>query len=135
MYIKMLSKPLATIALLAISALGELSGFSTVDRSFGAMIKRQGGYYPTTHLCGAGATCAEACGLGQITCPSSFGIFCYDPTIGDTCCPNLAGGRVLTFLFVCVLADSSPRLLLSRLLLLLRFDRHDLLLPRRHVAL
>ncbi|KAF2183408.1 hypothetical protein K469DRAFT_635392 [Zopfia rhizophila CBS 207.26] len=55
------------------------------------MMKRQGGYYPTTHLCGKGDTCAEACGPTQVQCPSESGLYCYDPTIGDHCCPDGTG--------------------------------------------
>jgi len=87
----MVSKTLAVVSFLAASVYGELSGFSMMDNSFGSMIKRQGGYYPTTHTCGQGTTCAEACGVGQITCPSTSGLYCYDPTIGDTCCPDGTG--------------------------------------------
>lgn len=88
----MVSKTLVVVFFLAASVYGELSGFSMMDNSFGSMIKRQGGYYPTTHTCGQGATCEEACGAGQITCPStSSTMYCYDPTIGDTCCPDGSG--------------------------------------------
>lgn len=87
----MVSKTLAVVSFLAASVYGELSGFSNMDNSFGSMIKRQGGYYPTTHTCGQGTTCEEACGAGQITCPSTSGLYCYDPAIGDTCCPDGTG--------------------------------------------
>ena len=91
----MVSKTLTVVSfLLAASVYGEPFGFSKMDNSFGAMIKRQGGYYPTTHTCGQGATCEEACGAGQITCPStSSTMYCYDPTIGDTCCPDGSGSQ------------------------------------------
>ncbi|KAF2466904.1 uncharacterized protein BDR25DRAFT_236045 [Lindgomyces ingoldianus] len=55
------------------------------------MQKRQGGYYPTTHFCGRGDTCAEACGATYVQCPSDAGIYCYDPTIGEHCCPDGTG--------------------------------------------
>jgi len=60
---------------------------------FGAMMKRQGGYYPGTHLCGQGDTCAEACGPTEITCPSDpgTGLYCYDPVAGDHCCSDGSG--------------------------------------------
>jgi len=87
----MLATTLAIVSFLAASAYCDVPGFSTADRTFGAMMKRQNGYYPTTHHCGSGDTCAEACGVGQETCPSSSGLYCYDPTAGDICCPDLSG--------------------------------------------
>ena len=89
----MVSKTLAVVSFLAASVYGELSEFSMMDNSFGSMIKRQGGYYPTTHTCGQGTTCEEACGAGQVTCPSTSGLYCYDPAIGDTCCPDGTGSQ------------------------------------------
>lgn len=67
--------------------------FYSPAHDFGAMMKRQGGYYPTTHNCGTGETCAEACGPTEVTCPSSSDLYCYDPTIGQTCCPDLSGSK------------------------------------------
>lgn len=89
----MLLNALHVLSILAASVHGQLPDFSTPDRTFGAMVKRQGGYYPSTHQCGEGATCAEACGVGQEQCPSTSGIVCFDPTIGDTCCPDGTGSE------------------------------------------
>jgi hypothetical protein len=52
------------------------------------LTKRQAGYQPTQTYCNPGDTCAEACGAGYETCPSSDGdLHCYDPTIKQACCP------------------------------------------------
>lgn len=68
------------------------SEFYSSVNTFGAMLKRQGGgYHPTTHICGQGDTCAEACGPTTVQCPSKSGLYCYDPTVGEHCCPDLTG--------------------------------------------
>lgn len=87
----MLTKALA-LAAISTAILAE-DFFSPNHLNFGAMMKRQGGYYPTTHPCGQGDTCAEACGPTEITCPSApgTGLYCYDPTIGDHCCADGSG--------------------------------------------
>ncbi|KAF2794690.1 hypothetical protein K505DRAFT_201982, partial [Melanomma pulvis-pyrius CBS 109.77] len=83
------------LAFLTASALG--ADFYTPVHDFGAMLKRgdallkRQGYYPTTHLCGKGSTCAEACGPTQIQCPSDYGLYCYDPAVGDHCCTDGTG--------------------------------------------
>ncbi|KAI0406200.1 hypothetical protein F4802DRAFT_121000 [Xylaria palmicola] len=49
------------------------------------------GYSPTEQLCGAGDTCAEACGKGSKQCTSKDGVtHCFNPSKKETCCP---GGR------------------------------------------
>ncbi|PQE33737.1 prp 4 C domain-containing protein [Rutstroemia sp. NJR-2017a WRK4] len=56
--------------------------------------KRQAGYDPSdfTSSCGSGATCAEACGAGYETCPSTDGsLDCFSPTKKETCCPYGTG--------------------------------------------
>ncbi|ORY00102.1 hypothetical protein BCR34DRAFT_494877 [Clohesyomyces aquaticus] len=58
---------------------------------FGAMQKRQAGYYPTTHICGVGDTCQEACGPDSVQCPSNEGIYCFEPKLGEHCCPDGSG--------------------------------------------
>jgi hypothetical protein len=84
----MLTKTLA-LAILSTAVLG--SEFYSPANPFGAMMKRQAGYYPTTHLCGSGDTCAEACGATYEQCPSSSGLYCYEPSLGDHCCPDNTG--------------------------------------------
>ncbi|KAH8886173.1 hypothetical protein GQ53DRAFT_828179 [Thozetella sp. PMI_491] len=60
-------------------------------------MKRQSGYQPTATACSEGATCADSCGPGYITCDDSnnpspeFSLYCYDPNIGETCCSDLTG--------------------------------------------
>jgi hypothetical protein len=63
---------------------------ATHNELFGLM-KRQEGYAPKPHTCGAGATCAEACGPTQIECPSDSGKHCYDPSIKQICCSDGSG--------------------------------------------
>ena len=88
-----------TIAFLTTSVLG--ADFYSPVHDFGVMLKRgeammkRQGYYPTTHLCGQGETCAEACGPTQVQCPSDAGLYCYDPTVGDHCCPDGTGSKSL----------------------------------------
>jgi hypothetical protein len=80
---------------LATSVLGA-QFHSNVKYDFGAMLKRgeviakRQGYYPTTEPCGEGDTCAEACGATQIQCPSSYGMYCYEPSLSH-CCNDLTG--------------------------------------------
>jgi len=89
-----------TVALLTTSVLS--ADFYTPGNDFGAMLKRgdallkRQGYYPTTHLCGKGDTCAEACGPTQIQCPSTSGLYCYDPAVGDHCCTDGTGNSCST---------------------------------------
>lgn len=68
-----------------------------VSHDFGAMLKRgeslakRQGYYPTSKPCGSGATCAEACGAGQVECPADAGRgVCFDPS-QSRCCPDGSG--------------------------------------------
>lgn len=50
------------------------------------------GYQPEQAACGAGSTCEEACGAGYTTCASSDSkIHCFNPTVGEVCCPNKSG--------------------------------------------
>ncbi|KAH7125642.1 hypothetical protein B0J11DRAFT_311333 [Dendryphion nanum] len=89
----MLSQVLS-FGLLVNVALG--SEFFSPTDNFGAMFpradlgKRQG-YYPGTKTCGKGNTCAEACGPTQVQCPSKSGIYCFDPAVGQQCCPDMTG--------------------------------------------
>ncbi|KAF2690680.1 hypothetical protein K458DRAFT_412029 [Lentithecium fluviatile CBS 122367] len=70
--------------------------YQAAHYDFGAMLKRgealakRQGYYPTTTPCGDGDTCAEACGAETVQCPSSSGLYCFDPTLG-ACCPDNSG--------------------------------------------
>lgn len=67
-------------------------GFMSSNPTLLDLMKRQAGYQPTQHKCGNGATCADACGAGYITCPSNDGqTHCYDPDIKETCCPDGTG--------------------------------------------
>ncbi|KAF2732411.1 hypothetical protein EJ04DRAFT_578370 [Polyplosphaeria fusca] len=84
----MLSKTL-TFAALSTAVLA--AEFYSPANTFGAMMKRQGGYHPTTHLCGQGETCQEACGPTYVQCPSDSGLYCYDESQGYHCCPDGTG--------------------------------------------
>ncbi|KAJ2907334.1 hypothetical protein MKZ38_003190 [Zalerion maritima] len=47
------------------------------------------GYQPEQTFCGAGDTCAEACGTGFDQCASTDGLsHCYDTTAGESCCKD-----------------------------------------------
>lgn len=56
------------------------------------------GYQPTETSCGLGDTCAIACGAGFEQCASTDQSVrhCYNPTIGDICCPDLSGSKFLS---------------------------------------
>lgn len=83
-----------SLSLLVTAALG--SDFYSPADNFGAMFprgelgKRQG-YYPGTKYCGKGTTCTEACGPTHVQCPSKSGLYCFDPAVGQHCCPDLTG--------------------------------------------
>ncbi|KAF2275219.1 uncharacterized protein EI97DRAFT_81529 [Westerdykella ornata] len=87
---------LISLGLMATTALAASGAFSPVHH-FGAMHprdslgKRQNGYYPSTSYCGPGDTCEESCGPTYKTCPSKEDLYCFDPTIGEQCCPDLSG--------------------------------------------
>lgn len=49
-------------------------------------------YQPTQAVCGAGATCEEACGKGFTPCASGDDeVHCFNPSAAEICCPNLTG--------------------------------------------
>jgi hypothetical protein len=83
-----------TLALFITSVLGTnfhaAQDFGAMLRRGDAILKRQG-YYPTTHYCGEGDTCAEACGPTYVQCPSNADTYCYDPSVGDHCCRDGTG--------------------------------------------
>jgi hypothetical protein len=56
------------------------------------------GYPPEFGSCGSGTTCADACGSEFEACnaSTSLSLFCYNPSRGQTCCPN-GSGRKCTF--------------------------------------
>jgi hypothetical protein len=85
-----------SISLMASTAIA--SGAFSPVHPFGAMLPRDAlnkrqGYYPTTSYCGPGDTCAESCGPTYETCPSREDLYCFDPTIGEQCCPDLSGSE------------------------------------------
>lgn len=50
------------------------------------------GYSPETTKCGAGNTCAEACGAGFAECPSNDGVsHCFNPEAKQNCCQDGSG--------------------------------------------
>jgi hypothetical protein len=66
----------------------------TSARSLFAVARRDEnpGYQPAQAMCNAGNTCSEACGGGYETCASSDNeIHCFNPTIGEVCCPSQSG--------------------------------------------
>ncbi|KAF2127375.1 hypothetical protein P153DRAFT_424623 [Dothidotthia symphoricarpi CBS 119687] len=86
-----------TIAILSTTSLA--SQAFTNANAFGAMLRRgdaiakRQGYTPDTVLCGSGDTCEEACGAGQVECPSSSisTLYCHDSTDGSHCCSDGSG--------------------------------------------
>ncbi|KAF2834945.1 hypothetical protein M501DRAFT_1061327 [Patellaria atrata CBS 101060] len=63
-----------------------------------ALLPRQDGYPPQYGACDSGETCAEACGSAFEPCEAStdLALFCYDPSAGQTCCPNGRGTKKKT---------------------------------------
>lgn len=68
---------------------------SNSSLSHGYIHERQSGYNPDFGSCGIGTTCSDACGDGFITCPANtdMALFCYNPTVGQTCCNNGDGRK------------------------------------------
>ncbi|KAH8900032.1 hypothetical protein GQ53DRAFT_816067 [Thozetella sp. PMI_491] len=60
---------------------------------FGVERRQTGdGYQPTQSECGAGVTCADACGAGYQTCTSGDNaVHCFNPAAAETCCPDGTG--------------------------------------------
>ncbi|RDW83106.1 hypothetical protein BP5796_04597 [Coleophoma crateriformis] len=68
-------------------------GSGAFNKALGLSRRYDQGYQPTQDTCGSGNTCAEACGMGYITCDSSVdeGSHCFNPDAGEKCCPNNSG--------------------------------------------
>ncbi|KAI1760860.1 hypothetical protein GGR53DRAFT_60391 [Hypoxylon sp. FL1150] len=59
---------------------------------FGLSRRQSQGYAPEQQFCGAGDTCAEACGTGFEQCSSNDGVVhCFNEAAKQTCCPGLTG--------------------------------------------
>jgi hypothetical protein len=135
MFTKILTLALFTTCVLGTSIYAPVHDFGAMLRRGDAILKRQG-YYPTTHLCGEGETCAEACGATYVQCPSTSGTYCYDPTIGDHCCRDGSGSQSYPHLpsypaTQAGILTCRYRLVQRRLLLHHRRARQHLLLPGR----
>ena len=64
----------------------------TSARALFGIVRRDDGYQPEEAVCGDGNTCEEACGAGYQTCaPANDQIHCFNPTVGEICCPDLSG--------------------------------------------
>ncbi|KAK4125967.1 hypothetical protein N657DRAFT_670121 [Parathielavia appendiculata] len=96
----MLIKSLAAIAALTFAANVAAmkpykpSMMKTSERELFGVVRRQDtpGYQPGQAMCGAGATCEEACGAGYTTCASTDNqVHCFNPTVGEVCCPDKSG--------------------------------------------
>jgi hypothetical protein len=61
------------------------------------LVRRQAGYHPEFGGCDTGTTCSDACGKGFEECESStnLALFCYNPTVGQTCCRDDLGREFL----------------------------------------
>ncbi|KAL7627496.1 hypothetical protein AAE478_001689 [Parahypoxylon ruwenzoriense] len=69
----------------------ELARMSTRNL-FGLQPRQDEGYAPEQQFCGAGDTCAEACGKGFERCASNDGIVhCFNTSAKQSCCPGLTG--------------------------------------------
>ncbi|KAI1776899.1 hypothetical protein F4818DRAFT_362433 [Hypoxylon cercidicola] len=63
-----------------------------VNSLFGLSRRQSEGYSPEQQFCGAGDTCAEACGKGFEQCSSNDGtVHCFNEAAKQTCCPGLTG--------------------------------------------
>jgi len=61
---------------------------------FGVVRRQELGYQPEQAVCGAGATCEQACGAGYTTCSSTDSqVHCFNPAAGEVCCPNKSGSK------------------------------------------
>lgn len=96
----MLAKSVSALAVLAFAAHVSASEpmpykplmKMSVHQMFGLGRRQTDGYQPTQSVCGVGATCADACGAGYITCASSDStIHCFNPDAKQTCCPDNSG--------------------------------------------
>ncbi|KAK4100301.1 hypothetical protein N658DRAFT_473545 [Parathielavia hyrcaniae] len=96
----MLVKSLAAIAALTFAAnVAAMRPYKpnmmkTSERDLFGVVRRQDtpGYQPGQAMCGAGATCEEACGAGYTTCASADNqVHCFNPTVGEVCCPGQSG--------------------------------------------
>ncbi|XXG98507.1 hypothetical protein Hte_004831 [Hypoxylon texense] len=64
----------------------------SVNSIFGLSRRQSEGYAPEQQFCGAGDTCAEACGKGFEQCSSNDGVVhCFNKSGKQTCCPGLTG--------------------------------------------
>jgi hypothetical protein len=100
MYFRSFVLLLAASALAAAEPAPYKLGAIPNNQLFGVVKRQQGtqtyGYQPTTTPCNYGDTCAIACGAGSVQCPSDNDqMYCYYPSEGDTCCPDLSGSMPL----------------------------------------
>ena len=59
---------------------------------FGLERRDDAAYQPSTKFCKNGSSCAEACGAGYSTCPSTDNaIHCFNPSNKQICCSDAAG--------------------------------------------
>jgi hypothetical protein len=66
----------------------------SIHQMFGVGRRQSDGYKPTESTCSDGATCAEACGAGFVTCASQDSMtHCFNPDIQQTCCPDNSGSK------------------------------------------
>jgi hypothetical protein len=64
----------------------------SIHQMFGIGRRQTDGYQPTESTCSEGATCADACGAGYVTCASvDQNVHCFNPEIKQTCCPDQSG--------------------------------------------
>ncbi len=84
---------IATFATMAAVAAAEAQPYRLAVMPGMSLMRRvTSGYNPETTKCGAGNTCAEACGTGFAECPSKDGVsHCYNPGAKQNCCQDGSG--------------------------------------------
>lgn len=89
-------KTIALLALAAVTSAEKLRFTRVSPPQFGIVRRQEGGgaYEPEETACGAGDTCAEACGEGFEQCASLDGVnSCFNPGAGEVCCGQ--GGMLI----------------------------------------
>lgn len=88
-------KTLALVALAAAASAEELRFTRISPPGLSRRDDAASAYSPEETECGAGDTCAEACGSGFEECESSAGVSsCYNPQAGETCCSEIGLGSM-----------------------------------------
>ncbi|KAJ6784615.1 hypothetical protein PWT90_11008 [Aphanocladium album] len=84
---------IAAVATMAAVAAAEPQPYRLATMPGLSLMRRASdGYVPETTKCGAGNTCAEACGAEFAECPSKDGVsHCFNPAAKQSCCQDGSG--------------------------------------------